>query len=133
MSFQNHKYQLQFFSPFAQLHHAVSLVLNAAAACTIFSPRSARAHHLQPPAQLGFTLPQRSLELSSLLLWCRDSTQRVQLLCFSGPLSPLASRLAGAVNRRAGLRSVELRASTNIMKRCFDVFFRRLLTESTLS
>jgi hypothetical protein len=133
VSFQNHKCQLQLFSPFAQLHHAVSLVLNAAAACTIFGPRSARAHHLQPPAQLGFTLPQRSLELSSLLLWCRDSTQRVQLLCFSGPLSPLASRLAGAINRRAGIRSVEHRAVTNIMKRCFDVFFRRLLTESSTS
>ncbi len=76
----------------------MSLVLNAAAACPIFAPRSARAHYLQPPASLGFTLSQRSLELASLQLWCRNSKQRVLLLCCcSCHMSTLAVRLARAL------------------------------------
>jgi hypothetical protein len=101
--------------------HTVSLVLNAAAACPIFGPRSVRAHYLQPPAQLGFTLSQRSLEFASMQLWCFDNNQRVQLLCCCCPLSVLALRLARAVNRCEGSHSFEQRAIASIMKRCFSI------------
>ncbi len=100
----------------------LSLVLSAAAACPIFRPRSLHAHYLQPPLQLVFTLSQRSLERASLQLWCGDSSQRLQLLCCSSPLSILAFRLARAVNRREGSRSFELRAIARILKRCFGGF-----------
>jgi hypothetical protein len=75
----------------AQLR-AIYLVLSAAAACPIFGPRSLRAHYLQPPAQLGPTLSQRSLEHAQELL-CGDNKQRVQLMCFSCPLSYRLSTL----------------------------------------
>jgi hypothetical protein len=117
---------LQFSSPSAQFFQILSLVLSAAAACPVFGPRSSRAHHLQPPAQLCFTLSQRSLELAYS---CRDSRQRVQLLCCSCPLSILAFRLARAVNRHEGSRSSELRATACIMRRCFGGFAWRFWSE----
>jgi hypothetical protein len=84
--------------------HNVVLVVNAAAACPISGPRSLRAHHLQPNAQLVLTTSLRSLELASLQPRCRDNLQRVQLLCCSSPLSVLALPLARAVNRRDSSR-----------------------------
>lgn len=102
--------------------HTVALVFNAAAACPVFGARSLRSHYLQPPAQLCFTLSQRSLELASLQLRCRDSTQRVQLLCCSSPLSILAFRLARAANRGESSRGFEHKVMARIMKRCFSVF-----------
>ncbi len=102
--------------------HTVVLVVNAAAACPIFGPRSLRAHPLQPPAQLVFTTSLRSLELASLQPRCRDNTQRAQLLCCSSPLSMLAFRLARAVNRRDSSRGFELMVMARIMKRCFSLF-----------
>jgi hypothetical protein len=117
--------QHQPFSSSAQLYRVVSLVLSAAAACR----RSLRARrYLQPPAQLGFTLSQRSLELASLQLWFRNNAQRAQLLCGSCPLSILAFRLARAVNRRDGSRSFELRAMARIMNRCFGILAWMLWT-----
>ncbi len=111
----------------------MSLVLNAAAACPIFGPRSVRAHYLQPPAELQFTLSSRALELASLQLWCRDNKQRLQLLCCSScPMSALASRLACAVNRSEGSHSVEHlpKACINIVKRCFGAFALTALNRS---
>ena len=108
----------------------MSLVLNAAAACPIFAPRSARAHYLQPPAQLGFMLSQRSLQLASLQLWCRNSKQRVQLLCCcSCHLATLAVRLARAVDRSGSSRSFEPWATSRIMKFCLSVFALRALRQ----
>ena len=118
------KHQPQHSSPFAQLRPIVSVVLHAAAACPIFGPRSARAHYLQPPAQLGLTLSQRSLNRASMQLWCRDNKQRVQLVCFSCPLSTLAFRLV--VNERERSCSFEHRAIVSIMRRCLSVYARRL-------
>jgi hypothetical protein len=99
-------------------------VLNAAAACPIFDRRS--VHYLQPPAPLAFSLSPRALELASLQPWCRDNTQRAQLLCSCCPLSTLAFRLPRAVNRCEGSRSLELRATAHIMKHCFSVLALRL-------
>ena len=99
-----------------------SVVLSAAAACPIFDLRSVRAHYLQPPAPLAFTLSPRALELASLQPWCRDSTQRAQLLCSCCPLSTLAFRLPRAVNRCDSQRDFERSATARIMKRCFGIF-----------
>jgi hypothetical protein len=103
-------------------------VLSATAACPVFDRRSLRLHRLQPPLQLVFTLTQRTLELVSSQLWCRDNAQRVPLLCCIGPLSTLAFRLARAVNRRESNRSFELRAMAEVMKRCFGILAWRLWT-----
>ena len=115
----------------------VSLVLNAAAACPIFGPRSMRAHYLQPPAQLGCMLPQRSLGFASLQIWCHDNKQRVQLLCCCCPLSILAFCLARTVNGREGSRSFNHICSARIMKRCFSIaalsFFQSATHESLQS
>jgi hypothetical protein len=111
----------------------MSLVLNAAAACPIFGPRSARAHYLHPPAQFNFTLSPRALELASLQLWCRDNKQRLQLLCCSScPLSALALRLARAVTRSKGSHCVQHlpTAFKDIVKRCFSAFALTALTRS---
>ena len=110
------------------LRPIASLVLSAAAACSVFDRRSMRAHYLQPPAQLGLTPSQRSLEIASLQLWCRDNKQRVQLQCCSSPLSTLAFRLARAVNRHEGSRSFEVRAMAGIMRRCFCMLAWRFWT-----
>ena len=108
----------------------MSLVLNAAATCPIFAPRSARAHCLQPPVQLGFTLSQRSFELASMQLWCRNNKQRVQLLCCSScHMSILAVRLARAVDSSAGSRSLEHLVASRIVKFCFSAFALRALRE----
>jgi hypothetical protein len=109
----------------------MSLVLNAAASCPIFGPRSARPHYLHPPAQLNFTLSPRALELASLQLWCRDNKQRVQLLCCSScPLSALALRLARAVTRSDGSVEHLPTACKDIVKRCFSAFALRALNRS---
>ena len=105
-----------------QLRHITSVVLSAAAACPIFDLRSMRAHYLQPPAPLAFTLSPRALELASLQPWCRDNTQRAQLLCSCCPLSTLAFRLSGAVNRYERQSDFERSATARIMRRCFGIF-----------
>jgi hypothetical protein len=74
----------------------MSLVLSAAASCSVFDRRSRRAHYLQPPAQLGFTPSQRLLELSSMQLHIDCIEQRAQLLCCGNLLSMVAFRLARA-------------------------------------
>ena len=107
---------------FPQIRHITSVVLSAAAACPIFDLRSMRAHYLQPPAPLAFTLSPRALELASLQPWCRDNTQRAQLLCSCCPLSTLAFRLSGAVNRYERQRDFERSATARIMRRCFGIF-----------
>ena len=71
---------------------------------------TARAHYLQPPPQLAFKLPPRLLELASLQPWCHGNNQRLRLLIICRPLSVVAFRLARAINRREGSRSLELRA-----------------------
>jgi hypothetical protein len=122
------QHQLQHSSPLAQITPIASLELNAAAACRVFGPRSARAQYLQPPAQLlppGFTLSQRSLDRASMQSWCRDNTQRAQLLCCSCSLSTLASRLARAVYRRQVNRCVEIRVVACIMRRFFSGYALR--------
>jgi hypothetical protein len=115
-------HQQQIFSRFPQVFSILYLVFSAAASCRIFAPRSMRAHYLQPPAQLGFTLSQRSLELASLQRWCCGNQQRMQLLRCSSPLSVMACRLAHAFNRREGSRVFELRVVTRIFKRSFGGF-----------
>ena len=102
-----------------QLRHITSVVLNAAAACPIFDRRS--VHYLQPPAPLAFTLSPRALELALLQPWCRDNTQRAQLLCCCCPLSTLAFRLPRAVNRCDSERDLERSATARIMRRCFGI------------
>ena len=109
-----------------QLRHITSVVLSAAAACPIFDLRSMRAHYLQPPAPLAFSLSPRALELASLQPWCRDNTQRAQLLCCCCPLSTLAFRLPRAVYRYDSQRDLERSATARIMKRCFGIFACRL-------
>ena len=108
----------------SHIRHIASVVLSAAAACPIFDLRSMRAHYLQPPAPLAFTLSPRALELASLQPWCRDNTQRAQLLCCCCPLSTLAFRLprVHAVNRHDSQRDLERSATARIMKRCFGIF-----------
>ena len=98
----------------------MSLVLNAVAACPVFSRHSVKQHYLQPPEQLGFKLSQHLLEIASLQLWCRGKQQRVQMLCCSRPLSVLALRLACAANTHQGHRSMEQRVAALIMKRCLS-------------
>ena len=112
-----------------QLRHITSVVLSAAAACPIFDLRSMRAHYLQPPAPLAFTLSPRALELASLQPCCRDNTQRAQLLCCCCPLSTLAFRLSGAVNRYERQRDFERSATARIMRRCFGILAWRLWDE----
>ena len=116
-----------------QLRHITSVLLSAAAACPIFDLRSMRAHYLQPPAPLAFTLSPRALELASLQPWCRDNTQRAQLLCCCCPLSTLAFRLPRAVNRCDSQRDFERSATARIMKRCFSIFaWRRWIERATM-
>jgi hypothetical protein len=115
-------HQRQIFPRFAQVFSILYLVFSAASACRLFTPRSMRAHYLQLPAQLGFTLSQRSLELASLQRWCCDKSQRVQLLRCSSPLSVMACRLASAVNRRESSRAFELRVIARIWKRSLGGF-----------
>ena len=100
------------------------LVLNAAAACPVFGRRTARAHYLQPPPQLGFPLSQHSLAIASLLqLWFCGNKQRAQLLCCSGALFDLAFRLARAANKQESrFFEVERCFTAVIMKRCFSVY-----------
>jgi hypothetical protein len=117
---------------FPQIRHITSVVLSAAAACPIFDLRSMRAHYLQPPAPLAFTLSPRALEFASLQPWCRDNTQRAQLLCCSCPLSTLAFRLSRAVNRYERQRDFERSATARIMRRCFGVFAWRRWIERAL-
>ncbi len=111
-------------TPLAHLR-PIDLVLNAAAACPLFGPRSLRAHCLQPPAQLAPTLPQRSLERALLQeLLCRDNKQRVQLMCCSNSLSTVASRLCASSNRSQGTHQHWWWVSS-IMRRCFSIFSAR--------
>jgi hypothetical protein len=112
----------------------MSLVLNAVAACPVFSRHSVKQHYLQPPEQLGFKLSQHLLAIASLQLWCRGKQQRVQMLCCSRPLSALALRLACAANTHQGHRSMQQRVAALVMKRCLsrvgrhesDAFYERI-------
>jgi hypothetical protein len=100
--------------------NSMSLVLNAAVACPVFSRQSVRAHYLQPAEQLKFKLSQRVLEIASLQLWCRGKQQRLQILRSSCPLSILAWRLACAADRHEGHRNMEQRVAALIIKRCLS-------------
>jgi hypothetical protein len=102
------------------LQFRMCLVLNAAAACAVFGRRTARAHYLQPPPQLGFKVSQRLLELASLQPWCHGNKQRARLLCCCHPLSNLALRLAREVDREGGCR-LQWSAVARIMARCLAV------------
>jgi ubiquitin-conjugating enzyme E2 D/E len=112
-------------TPFCELR-PIYLVFHAAAACPIFGPRSVRAHYLQPPAQLGLTLSQRLLDCPLLQqsLLCRVK-QRLQLMCFSCPLSTLACRLVAASNRSEVVTHVHWQVISSIMRRCFGGFALR--------
>jgi hypothetical protein len=116
----------------------MALVLNAAAACPIFSRRRVNAHYLQPPSQIGIMPSQRSLEVASLqLLWCNVTSRRngfhrkklLRLLCCCGPLSTLAFRLSRTRDRHEGHRSFEHRVIAHIMKQCFSIVSRHLFGE----
>jgi hypothetical protein len=122
-------------SPLTQFRHTMALVLNAAAACPIFSRRRVNAHYLQPPSQIGIMPSQRSLEVASLqLLWCNATSRRnglhrknfLRLLCCCGPLSTLAFRLTRVMGRHEGHLSFEHRAIACIMKQCFSIVSRQL-------
>ena len=110
--------------------HIMCLVLNAAAACPVFERRTARAHHLQPPPQLGFPPSQHSLAIASLQLWLRGNKQRAQLLCCSGALFDLVFRLARAANKQQSrffeFPEFEGYCIAAIMRRCFSVYAWRL-------
>jgi hypothetical protein len=79
-----------FPSPYCQIciRHTMSLVLNLAAACPIFG-RTRAIHRLQPPVQLGLTLPERLTDLALLHPICRDNSLRLRLMCCGCPLSVL--------------------------------------------
>jgi hypothetical protein len=123
-------HKLLAFSSFAQLPHAMSLVLSAAAACPIFGPRTARAHYLQPPVPLGILPSQRSLELASLQLWCHDK-ERQRLFCCGCLLSTLALRLAHVAVHEGG-HHMERRVVIRIMKRCLSIVAWRFWQEPEL-
>ncbi len=108
-------------SPVVQLRHHVSLFLNVAAACPVFGRRTARAHYLQPPAQLAFKLPPHLLELAfSLQPWCHGR-QRLQLLISCCPLSTVAFRLARVTGRHESHRAVEQKIIARILMRCISI------------
>jgi hypothetical protein len=86
------------------------------------------AHYLQPPAQLGISPSQRSLELASLPPRCRDN-QRLRLLCCSCPLSLVAYRLACVIDHE-GNCNFDRKAVAYIFKRSLGIFARRHLTGS---
>ena len=110
---------------FAQLRHTMSLVLRAAAACSVLGRRM-HARYLQQPLLLGITPSRRSLECTFQQLWCSDEEQRLRLLVLSCPLSTLAFRLARAVVRHEGLRRFEHRAIARIIRRCFSIVASQL-------
>jgi hypothetical protein len=113
------------------LRLTMSLVLNAAAACTVFGPRSS-VHYLQPPAQLRCTPSPHWLEVTALQPSCRDNKQRLQLLNVGSPLSFVALRLAGVTGTRAHRRRrVDDRVIAHIMKRCLSASALRFWTSAS--
>ena len=104
----------------------MSLVSNIAAACPIFGRRSMHAHYLQPPALLGISPSQHSLELASLPQRCRYN-QRLRLLCCSCPLSLVAYRLACVIDHE-GNCNFDRKAVAYIFKCSLGIFARRYLT-----
>jgi ubiquitin-conjugating enzyme E2 D/E len=115
---------LLFATPPAHLR-PIHLVLNAAAACPLFSARSLRAHCLQPPTQLAPTLSQRLLDHALLQeLLCRGNKQRVQLVCCSASLSALACCLSG-VSHRSKVKYEHWWVIGSIMRRCYSIFSAR--------
>jgi hypothetical protein len=97
--------------------HSAALVLNAAAACPIFSRCPVLALGLQPHALLGMAPSQRLLEQLVALrqLRCRRS-QRLPLVCCGCPLSTVAFRLACA-NDGGSSVSVQRKAAALVMRR----------------
>jgi len=100
--------------------NTMSLVLNAAAARPIYGPRSVNAHYLQPPAQLGFIISRRMLDLASLHLWFRDNTHRMKMLSCCCPLAIVAFRLSRAAVSYQGHHSFHHRVISLIMKKCLS-------------
>jgi hypothetical protein len=110
------------------LRLTMSLVLNAAAACTVFGPRSS-VHYLQPPVQLRCTPSLHWLEVAAQQPSCRDNKQRLQLLNVCSPLSFVALRLA---DRRAhNRRSINDRVIAHIMRRCLSACALRFWTSAS--
>jgi hypothetical protein len=84
----------------------MSLVLNAAAVCSIFGPRGLRINHLQPPLLLG------------MKNGFRHNKQRMQLLCCSGTRSILAFRLVRAEGQQGELSAFERMFMPMVVRRC---------------
>jgi hypothetical protein len=114
------------FAPLVSYHlsllrHTMSLVLNAAAACSILGPRGS-VHYLQPPVQLRFAPSLHWLEVASQWPCCNCNKELLQLLSVCAPLSFVALRLACADGRRVHhRRRIEDRIIAHIIKRCLCV------------
>jgi hypothetical protein len=114
------------FAPLVSYHLGLlrctmSLVLNAAAACSILGPRSS-VHYLQPPVQLRFAPSLHWLEVASQWPCCNCNKERLQLLSVCAQLSFVAPRLACADGRRVyHRRKIEDRIIAHIIKRCLCV------------
>jgi hypothetical protein len=111
-------------SAFAQFLHSISLVLHAAAACSIYGRRHPREHYLQPPAQLWATLPTPSLELATMQLWFVNNQQRLQLLRCCCMLSTLALRLSRRHDTQNSRYSI--RMARDVVRRCLSAVATRL-------
>ena len=113
------------------LRHTMSLVLNAAAACTILAPRSS-VHYLLPPVELRFAPSLHWLKVASQRPCCICSKERLQLLSVCLPLSFVALRLACAAGRRVHHRRIiEDRIIAHIMKRCLSICALRFWTRAS--
>ena len=114
-----HHFTLQ-LSSFCLQHrcHKFSLVLDAAAVCSIFSRSRVNVHN--PFARVGINPSARLLELASLQRWCPDNlpNERLMLLCCSCPLSTLASRLSSAADMHEGNRLI---FAKRIIMRIFSI------------
>jgi hypothetical protein len=110
------------------LRLTMSLVLNAAAACTVFGPRSS-VHYLQPPAQLRCTSSLHWLEVAAQQPACSDNKQRLQLLNVGSPLSFVALRLAGT--RAHHRRRIDDRVIAHIIKRRLSASALRFWTSAS--
>jgi hypothetical protein len=115
-----HHFTLQ-LSSFCLQHrcHKFSLVLNAAAVCSIFSRSRVNVYGLLPSARVGMNPSLRLVELALLQRWCPDNLhkERLMLLCCSCPLSTLASRLACADHTGQGNQLM----FEQIIKRIFSI------------
>ncbi len=113
------------------LRHTMSLVLNAAAACTILAPRSS-VHYLRPPVKLRFAPSLHWLKVASQRPCCICSKERLQFLSVCLPLSFVALRLACAAGRRVHHRRIsEDRIIAHIMKRCLSICALRFWTRAS--